>query len=416
MARLATTGFECNDVRTDGSPGFAIQLLSGATYRAGAARTGSFGIQCAAAASPDSHAQLLFTGTVGRTYYARAYVNFQSFPGSDCWVVYIGAGSMLPIFGLVVTSGGIARAYRGFSAGSQSVAQVGSDGPTLSTGTWYRVEVSLNCGVGSIDSGELRIDGVTVASASSQNWQDGVTGGMQVGYLPLSGNVTATLYTDDWAYNDDQGASQNTWPGAGNVVNLFPISDNARATLWTAGAGGTTNLWDAVDNTPPAGLASASETNTSNIEHGGGAAGTTDAYDANMTSYTSAGVAADSTVNVVSFIEVDGEDITTGSKLLKFEVLSNPTIASPGNVTAGDGAGAHGAYGGLWAIRTNQGITYAPSVTLGTSPVMRVTRPETASRVACVCFMSMVVDYTPAAGAMRVPRNPAINHQNPGIL
>jgi len=108
----------------------------------------------------------------------------------------------------------------------------------------------------------------------------------------------------------------------------------------------------------------------------------------------------------VSFMESDGEDIATGTKLLNFEVISNPAIASPGNVTAGDNAGALGTYPTAWTDRLHQSPTYNPTVDLQASPVMRVRRPETASRVASVCFMAMLVDYTPGMS----PSRPKVHH------
>jgi hypothetical protein len=50
-------------------------------------------------------------------------------------------------------------------------------------------------------------------------------------------------------------------------------------------------------------------------------------------------------------------------------------------------------------------MTEAPTVTLGTAPVMRITNSTASTRIADVCFMGIYVDYTAAvvAAATTVP-------------
>ena len=74
-------------------------------------------------------------------------------------------------------------------------------------------------------------------------------------------NATATILADDLAVNDDQGAAQNERVGPGRIGFLVPtvIGAGGRGN-WTAGAGLTTNLHDSLDNLPPTGTASASNT------------------------------------------------------------------------------------------------------------------------------------------------------------
>lgn len=262
----------------------------------------------------------------------------------------------------------------------------------LSTATWYWIAMDRT------------------ASASTCLWVDGtaaVTG--TLGSLTGgSGDFgcTGTEATSIDIYLDDIIQDNATILGPSKVALLLPISDNARATLWTGGSGGTTNLWDAVNNVPPAGLAT--ESDTSQIEHAGGAAGTTDAYDANMTTYATAGVATGDTVLAVQGLIVWGEDSATGAKLLSYSGVSNPswTGESSIDVSTGDGSGATLDYAGTTTDKWNERrgtIATSPSVTLGTSPVMRVVRPETATRVASVCFMGMNVAWTPAAAAAYLP-------------
>ncbi len=390
MARLYTAGAE---IEAGGAAGTFEGTQTGSPTRdTGTKRSGAASFKCDSGASVAVYKDFTANSTqsASHTYSVRAYLNFTNLPGATVAVLRFSQH-----YSARVTSAGKVQFWddtTGLQVGSDSAA-------TLSTGTWYRFEIQIVCGATTFTSAELRLDGTTVASdgATAHVW---ASGQFRVGWLVTGAGTNKVLYIDDVAINDDTGSSQTSWCGDGKVVLLVPISDNARDAKWTGGAGGTTNLWDAVNNTPPAGLVSASATNTSQIEHAGTAAGTTDKYDANLTTYTTAGIASGDTINLVQWLESCGEDIATGTKLLDFEVLSNPTIASPGNVTAGLDVGAVGTYPTNWdatnkPASSHKGpITYSPSVTLGTSPVMRVRRPETAARVASVCFMGMYVDYT----------------------
>jgi hypothetical protein len=312
--------------------------------------------------------RLLVLGTFAG--YVRFYIRVTARPATTARLICsaIGAG----IVNLRLNANGtIAHYVNTTLTGTSSTA-------LTDTTRWYRVEFRLTNGT-SVPI--LKIDGVTELTGSPSSW----TASNFVGGNDTVGD-TYTAYFDDIACDDTD------FPGEGRVVLLKPISDNARAALWTGGAGGTTNLFDAVNNTPPIGTAT--ETDLTQIEHAGGAAGSTDAYDANMTTYATAGVGPSDLVNFVSIVAADGEDITTGTKLLAYSVVSNPAIASSGNVTAGGDAGALGTYPTTWEKRRFLASATSPTVTVGTSPVMRVTRPETASRVASVCFMGLYVEYT----------------------
>jgi hypothetical protein len=298
-------------------------------------------------------------------------VNVASLPSVDR--IFASALSAGVIHAKLTTTGAIAVYL--------NTTLVGTSTTVLSTGTWYWI-------------GLRQVTGTSVAFLQI-NGVDEVTG---------TATVTATVARVGFsnseasavdAYFDDIIIDDATFLAPSKVALLVPISDNARATLWTGGVGGTTSLFDAVNNTPPIGTAT--ETDLTQIEHAGGAAGTTDAYDANMTTYSTAGINSGDTVLAVQLFAAHGEDIATGAKLLAFSVVSNPAIASSGNVTAGDATPtALGTYPTEWGI-TYGTLTTSPSVTLGTSPVMRSLRPETASRVASVCFMGMNVAWTPAA-------------------
>lgn len=387
MARLMTAGAETKDATLEG---VLLNLGSvAATYDTTTRRSGAVSWQLTATVAVLAVIGDSRSFSAGTGYYLRAYIQFDAgalAPASRYGLMRIGAGYQVS----VDTDGTL------ILLAPDLTTQIGSPSSVLSAGQWYRIELYSQIGSGSSDdSGELRINGVTVASETNATRATSAGTGTSIGFMSSTGAV-CTLNVDDIALNDSSGGSQTSWPGSANVVLLLPISDNARATLWTGGVGGTSNLFEAVNNTPPTGTAS--ETDSTQIEHAGGAAGTTDAYDANMTSYATAGMAAPDTVNLIDYMIACGEDIATGTKLLNFSLVSNPTSASGlANFDVFPASGALGTYPSNWTIKHNT-IVYAPSVTVGTSPVMRVVRPETASRVASVCFMGMYVEFVPGKG------------------
>lgn len=379
MARVGITGFEMGSVIGEGAGGTS----TGFSFDSSIVRTGATSLKVIAQ-SGSSIAVTFIGHSAGRC--VRVYVRVTTLPASTRLLIGTIGASQLNVR---LKSDGALELYNNTTLLGTSTTKL------TDTSRWYRIEVRS----GTITSDELlRIDGVGEVSGSITSLSTGGTVG--------AGDTVAATYT---AYFDDMAVDDTTWPGEGKIVLLVPISDNARATLWTGGVGGTTNLFDAVNNTPPIGTAT--ETDLTQIEHAGGAAGSTDAYDANMTSYATAGIAASDTITAIQFWIWHGEDSATGTKLLNFSLVSNPTQASSlANFTAGNDVGALGTFNVNWT-RTQNGIISSPSVTVGTSPVMRVVRPETASRVASVCFMGMYVEYIPAVAASF-----AIPHRHRGLI
>lgn len=342
-----------------------------------------------------------FDGTIFRT--GGQSLKFVATSGASSTVGLPGVGPWARIYIRVTTLPATARQLIGSSGTGHNIrlnpdgtlgfysinSLLGTSATTLTdTSKFYRVEWMFS--TSAVSQVRLRVDGVDEVTTGSN-----AGGNSSIGANDTVA-ATFTMYLAD--YSSDDAA----FPGDGKVVRLAPISDNARAALWTGGAGGTTNLFDAVNNEPPTGTAT--ETDATQIEHAGGAAGSTDDYAANMTTYATAGIGASDTINAVQAVVVHGEDIITGTKLLTFSIASNPAQgAFETNFSAGADVGALGTYPTNWTLTRGTIITN-PSVTVGTSPVMKVRRPETASRVASVCFMGMYVDYTPAVVAASYPR------------
>lgn len=272
-------------------------------------------------------------------------------------------------------------------------------GPVLQSGRWYCLEISWIIGTGAgDDSLDLRLDGALLYSATGLSIGTSVGAGCSVaiGSMQAGAAGLANVYIDDFALNDDQGsAPHNTWPDEGSIVLLRPTADAQRGS-WTGGAGGTTNLWDALDNQPPAGTAS--ETDTTQIENADGSAdNATDEYRATMQTYAAAGIGPSDTIRFVQAIVMHGEDVATGTKTGSVLIASNPAQGAADTFTFGDNAGALAQIGTLattnnWRTKLGTPVN-TPSVTLSTAPEVHLRKTDTGTRVVAVCGLGIYVEY-----------------------
>lgn len=320
--------------------------------------------------------------------WRRMNINFSAFPSSGSRPFYGASGSAH----LDIDSTG-AITYFAVAASQGTTA-------ALSLNTWYCLEFLSS----SSSTSQVRLKltnlttGVLVSSITTASTS---TFFPQVG----AGDTAAPTYT---LYIDDYVTDNAAFPGVGYVFLMVPTSDNARAAKWTAGTSGTTNLFDAVNNLPPAGKVSP-QTTTSAITHAGGGAGNED-YDANFSTYSSLGVGAADVIAGMQTVFVHAEDIATGTKTLTWGIKSNPTGSFETNVSAGGDVGAAGAYPTNWTVSRGAMIA-TPTVTISGSPIMSARRPLTESRLADVAFMGIYVDYTPTIVAF-IARNPLVLGQS----
>lgn len=390
MARLWTAGAEVQDTGAVANVNQIEGYKSGTgtlTFDTGTVRSGARSFKVDAGAGNATIVTSFDVSTVnGRNYYQRSYINIPAAPTADSTIM-LSLNSGGEVMGVRLTTS-LTLLLR---AGG---VQVGSASPALSTGQWYRVELRSKIGTGATDECELLLDGVSIASTAVANVSDTALSIFRFGWGQAPG-ANKALYFDDVALNDDQGANQNSWPGDGNVVLLLPTADSAVGAGWTLGSGGTP-LFGGVDNTPPAGVADTGT--TAQIRNATSNANS--AYDATMTTYTAAGVPAGATVNVVDPIVATAAPVSTGAKQGTVGLASNPAITPVALAAAGvSGAfwqgNAAGTYPTGWKI-SHGTVTYAPAVTLGTAPVMRINQVTSSTRIAMACFMGIYVDYTPA--------------------
>lgn len=217
-----------------------------------------------------------------------------------------------------------------------------------------------------------------------------------------AGNVTCDLYFDDFWLQINQSDTDDNPP---NIVMLLPAADPGALNSWTNGGGGTTSIFEGVNNRPPTGAAAS--TNGSKIKNA--ANGGNLNYTATMQTYLAAGVPVGSKINVVVPICNDGEEVGTATKAGNLWIASNPTVGAGANTfDYGDDVGALGTFPTGWA--THWGFPSSnPSVTLSTAPTMTVRKTTSTTRVVDVDFMGIYVDYTPPA-ILNVISNPQPSH------
>jgi hypothetical protein len=385
MGRLRTIGWETAAI-SSGTGGQAFEegaFVAGCSIDTTTVRSGSGALKCDSGAGNVAASVSIATKAADQIFaagvFGRVYVNLTNYPTTQVTVFRLIAGA----YSLRVkldTDGTL-------SLWNNNVAQIGSPSAALNTAQWYRIELYGLIDTGSVDAAELRLDGISIASATGQSFSDAVWDSMGIG-PSIAPGANVAMYFDDFAMNNDQGATQNTWPGEGKIVLLKPVSDNAVGTGWVDGDGAGT-LFGSVDNAPPIG--SATPADGTQIKNLTGTA--TGNYDANVTSYTSAGITATDTITVVQSFVSSAEAITTGTKLGALQIVSNPAQAVEDSFTyGGDGTTAMGTWPSGWT-RDYGAAQYNPSVTLGTSPVLRVGKRTNTTREVDVDCMGIYVEY-----------------------
>lgn len=382
MARLTTSGFELQSVAAEVNTSTGSPAIDTGTVRSGAASVKVTG-------ASHQNFEYAVAGVLGRTYYARIYINGSvAAPTNSVNLLSFYTAGFTALGSIFWGTDGKLALF------DTAFAQIGSSSVALSKNTWYRVELKINVPTSGKGTLEASLDGTVFATSATAN-----VGNTAIGHLfclDTGGTIGGNLFGDDVAINDDQGSSQKSYPGEGKVVLLKPTSDNARVG-WTGGAGGTTNLWDAVNNTPPVGVVVGSATDTSQIKDA--TSNATDTYDANLAAYTTAvasgggGMGANDNITLLQAI-ARGSNSTTTSRTLGVNTQSNPGPGTEGTVGTGTTAGGTDPTG--WTTFGNT-IVYAPTPTLGTQPVVRIRKGTASTNSAMFDFLGLHVEYVPAA-------------------
>lgn len=390
MARLITSGFESQKLTTVAATngegqgtrigGAGTLTIDTTTPRSGAACASS-------AAAAEAYFQSAISGVAGRSYFVRQATRFSSVaPSATLNFLQIFSSVRLLDVALLTTGEIVLRL--------KNASTILSTAFKPAANTWYVFELKTlvpAAGEGTVQL-VIRSDAGAVLYESA-----GTTAALGTAAITsvFSGRAEATdtnvtVRIDDLAINDDQGASQTSFPGPGKIVLLKPIEDSALGTGWQNPDNSTTKLWEDVDNTPPVGVASPGS-GKSQVKNASATAGEL-AYDAVVQSYETGGVGAADTVNLtMGLFRLSGSS-TTGTNNALGKVVSNP--ADAGNTTFTSAfdivAGTEPTGWGTWLTT----VVYAPSVTKATKPVIRIIKNDASTRVHMADLMGLLVEYT----------------------
>lgn len=169
------------------------------------------------------------------TYYVRVYIRIDTLPGSASEeIIRINDTTGSAKFYLRITSVGQLAAY------DATPTLITTGNISLSTGTWYRLEIKVGSSAGA--TVEWKIDGATdvstTATLSATNY-----GGITCGKSTNRNSQTIDVYYDDLLVSD------SAYPGSGRCALLVP-SANGNYQTWTIGAG-TGSHYQVVDEVPP---------------------------------------------------------------------------------------------------------------------------------------------------------------------
>ena len=379
MARLYTSSLELGDYQSAGL------LQSGGAITTDRPRTQSRSLKVTAGGE---YGTFQFAGVSGRSYYARAYVNLSGFPSAFQAGVFEWGSSggnwlnlgVRPDGGLGLDPSG------GFTVRTTS-------GGLVALNTWHRVEMRVLVNTAANDECEVRLDGVTVLATELGEWS--TTNLAQVDFgNHHSGN--ATMWFDDLGLNDNQGANQNSWPGAGAVYKLVPVSDPGTSSAnWTKPGAATTNRHTSVDNVPPVYLADSTAAGDAEKMLRNAPSLANSALLLVTGTYTAAGIPAGDTIALVQAIALTGTNNATATAG-DLGVSANPVVAQA----------AFASYGTIVASsdptrwpRKEGTVSYLPSVTRGTGATIQVRKVTAATRVAMVNSVALLVEATPASTA-----------------
>ena len=233
MARRFSTGYELNRVgaleEADGTPGGGGVTSTGH-------RTGNYGQRSNPTAGIKFFEWYWDDADVSEGYF-RIYVKVATLPSANTAIFRVVNNAGTTQFDVRLTTTGTLQA-RG-----QGGSNIGSASSAINDGNYHRLECRIYDESAANGTCEVRLDGTAFASQSNTTPDIDAFRKIQIGIID---STTADVYMDDVAMNDNSGSFQNSWPGPGAIIHIYPNSsgDNAQ---WTPSAGSN---YQNVDETP----------------------------------------------------------------------------------------------------------------------------------------------------------------------
>ena len=392
MSRLHTAGFESGipgtgnyDGELNVATGVGHVMVGTVTYQTAVARNSGRAMACAPGGS--NYTQVTgITHTVDVPTYARFYLRVDDATPSAIMQIFAFRLNATVAVSVEMTAAGKLQL-------TASGTGIGATATTLSANTWYCVEVSVTIPASGNGACALRLDGVTEVQSSNANVGTNLTPSTHRFGHVTAGETTTTVYIDDVAINDGNGANQNGYPGPGSVVLLKAASDNALGTGWEAPqttGSDTTGIFAAVANVPPAGVAH-SDVDANNAKYIFNAAnlGAASNYRANCEPPNTY-LPSDAQIVLSQAYMRASCNSTTGTNNMEVQGITPADSAVTCNVETTAIAGTEPS--GWKSFRT--AVSYLPSLALSDTPVVEATKILTgATRAHMVDQMGLLIEW-----------------------
>lgn len=238
MSTLYFTGFESGDTSEISNLG-TTQSVQATTKR-----TGGYALQCNPTTTAVGYAQLFGLATSGvdtrysaATAYYRFYFQYGTKPSANDEEMFTAEALVdsVPTQKLVIrlNSDGKLSVYDSVNL------LLGTGATVLSSGTWYRIEVSV--GTGLTADWELKINGTSEIDGTAAIGVDN-NGSCVLGKFVNQNGNTVNFYYDDFL------VSNSAFPGAGQC-EVMQIDGDGTYTTWTIGAGAGSD-WQNIEEIP----------------------------------------------------------------------------------------------------------------------------------------------------------------------
>lgn len=372
MARIWTSGFEYNDPNSGEE--FTNVSGAGATISSSIFRSGAYAGHTVPSAAAATFRYNWSGSNVEDGFYFRFYLYIAALGTAGRRIFSVGSTAANKISVILNTDGTL-----NISNQEDSITLTGTSA-ALSTSTWYRVELKVDCTTIASTVVTAKLNGTTFVNEQTANLTTGMA------RIILGGDVTdATLdlYWDDIAINDDSGSAQNTYPGDGKVIRLKPNAAGDANTFSTqaGGTAGSSNNFTRVNEILPDSATSRNGSNTLNEE--------------DMFNVESASLSAADTINCVileCFRRNPTADATTTAKM-QIKKTSGGTITQSDDIIPNSNSWAFSRY---VTYLDPDGSAWTPTGTIESMQIGYILTVTGTNRID-FSTMSAIVDYTPAA-------------------
>lgn len=281
MSLIACSGFEIQDAGTSNPAGSdsadGTWSSTNAAYvtanRPGSAGTHAVSCDNKNLLNGPSFSPSVNYATATAIHYIRYWAKWSGLPFSSAWLYPVALFSLWEGCRSVSVRSDGSIILNNCNSSPQVVLAASGAG-VISAATWHKIDLIIRTDASVIANNTvtLNVDDVqaftfTAASAGSNPVTHIDLGAGMISATTGANNAanSDTTQIDDFSWRDNQGTSCNTAPDDSEQLTVLKPTADSSIGNWTAGGGATTSLFDATNNEPPVGVATA--TNTSSIKN-----------------------------------------------------------------------------------------------------------------------------------------------------